>query len=548
MISFGSGLINNFMSWETLKNISNLKLLSIQYDEENEQYTIFSVDDIIVYNTIIYKSTVPTVSFIDQTTNDNYKNDFETNYKDILTNKSLSKKSATGVVANASSKGLGGFVPEPTNNPYEPEVDENVSLYVDGEGSLITRGGVITDEGSFRDDFTGSSLYTELTGTINFTNGSDEITGTDTIFFEELNRDVYIKYELDGSEYFIKILRVKDNYTAYLDGEYTGTTASGTGHLSGWIDIANNSGNALIENSKIILNIGQSSGDYIYLNKFSDYSPMIQFWRLKLDNRLENQEVFFGFKDSIESPKMFCYVLLDGYNNNIIKFKTSWDGDIEESQISLPANLVTSNYLKYKIDVSPEYCALLVDNLLVAKHETHIPGMYSEMNSIVGIINNGIVSDDNNLRLDSFYLSNQNQIQIANSFTNPIAVITREDQHTLIGKLTTTLTTSNQIIASYVVPSNKIFSIIGYKIDCVGSSSGTIKITTDPEETEPSSPGEVDSKIFRMFELQANESTNEVDFNIPRKIASSGNTVYITVTPKSLLTTIWKVNIDFVLR
>ena len=53
MISFGSGLINNFMSWETLKNISNLKLLSIQYDEEDKQYTIFSVDDIIVYNTII---------------------------------------------------------------------------------------------------------------------------------------------------------------------------------------------------------------------------------------------------------------------------------------------------------------------------------------------------------------------------------------------------------------------------------------------------------------------------------------------------------------
>jgi len=548
MITFGSGLINNFTNWNTLKAIVAAKLLSLQYDDESDMYTIYSVDDIIVYNTVIYKSTVPDVSFIDQTTNDTYKTDFEDNYKDILTNQSLSKKSATGVVASASSKGLGGFVPEPTNNPYEPSVDENVSLYVDGEGSLVTRGGVITDEGSFRDDFT-QDLYIELTGTIDFTNGSDEIIGTETLFTEELSRDEYVKYISDGYECWAKVLRVKDDNHALIDGAYTGSTSSGVGLKTNWIEIANGSGNSFIENSKINLDIGQDSGEFVYAKKFADYAPMIQFWRLSVENRFDNQTIFFGFRDDIENPAMFCDVILDGYDNTQLKFRSAWNTDTELTNIKLPAGLTTDQFIKYKIDVAPDYCSLLINNILVAKHDTHVPGMYSEMDAICGIINDGYVENINNLQLDSFYISNQNQVQITNSFTNPIAVITREDQHTLCGKLVTNTTTANQVILEYLVPENKIFHIIGYKIDCSGGASGSpIKITSNISSTEPESPGEVDGEIFRLFELESNTSTGYIDFGIPRKVASGGNYVYVTVTPGSALSTIWRANIDFVLR
>jgi len=548
MITFGSGLINNFTTWDVLKQISEAKYLSIQYDEEDDKYNIYSVDDIIVYNTVIYKSTVPSPGFIDQINNDSYKSDFESNYKDIVTNQSLSKKSATGVVASASSKGLGGFVPEPTNNPYEPSVDENVSLYVDGEGSLVTRGGVITDEGSFRDDFT-QDLYTELTGTVEFINGSDEIIGTDTLFTEELSRDDYVRYSADGYDCWAKVLRVKDNTHAIIDGEYCGSTSSGIGYKTSWIEIANGSGNSFIENSKINLDIGQEANEFVYIKRFADYAPMIQFWRLSVENRYINQTIFFGFRDNIEDPKMLCDIILDGYESNKLLFRSAWNADKEETLVTLPAGLTTDQFIKYKIDVAPDYCSLLINNMLVAKHDTHVPGMYSEMDAVCGIINDGYVENVNKLELDSFYISNQNQVQIANSFSNPIAVITREDQHTLCGKLVTNSTTANQVIVEYLIPENKIFHIIGYRIDCSGGASGSpIKITSDINSIEPDSPGEIDGNIFRLFELESNSSTGDIDFGIPRKVASGGYYVYVTVTPGSALSTIWRANIDFVLR
>lgn len=548
MIRIGTGLVHHETTWINLKSIINQKILELQYVEESNYYFIYVVDNVIVHSCIIYTGTIPEVSDTTQEQNDLDKQDFEDNYKDILTNNSLIKKSSLGVNASASSKGLGGFVPEPTNNPYEPSVDENVSLYVDGEGSLVTRSGIITDEGSFRDDFT-NSIITNLTGTLEFVEGSNEIIGSGSIFTEELNRDYYIKYILDGYESWAKVLRVKDDSHVLIDSAYNGSTTTGIGVKTHWIEIKNGSGETFVINSKIDLDIGTDSDGYVYLKKFADYAPMIQFWRVAVDNRVNNQEIFFGFRDDIDNPNMLCDVILTGTNNKIIKFRSGWNGDIEETNIELHSNLTTSSFIKYKIDVAPDYCSLIINGALVAKHDSHIPGMYDEMDAVCGIKNTGTTSQSVKLQLDSFFISNQNQIQIANSFSNPISIITREDQHTLCGKLTTTSVTSNQVILEYTVPNNKIFCIIGYRINSSGTADGApIKITTDPDALEPNYPGVVDGEIFRIFNLTANSSTGDIDFSIPRRIASGGETIYVTVTPTSTLSTVWRANIDFVLR
>jgi hypothetical protein len=64
-----------------MKAIISQKRLSLQYDEDNELYKLFLLDDKIVYLCIIYKGTVPVESGITQVDNDNDKTDFETNYK-----------------------------------------------------------------------------------------------------------------------------------------------------------------------------------------------------------------------------------------------------------------------------------------------------------------------------------------------------------------------------------------------------------------------------------------------------------------------------------
>lgn len=538
-------MINIRLTWENLKYIIDLKHIKLQYVETNDSYDIFALDDQIHYRTIIFIGDVPDDTY-DQVQNDLDKTDFEDNYKDT-SNDNLIKYAATGVFGVAPAKGLGGFVPNPINDPYEPDIDETSALYVDGEGSLVTRGAVLTDEGSFRDDFAGSALETNLTGTVIFTNGSNVITGAGTAFLTELTRDVYVKATSHDYTNWVKVVRTTSDTSAEIEEGYPGATVSITGHKTFWITTKTNDSDVAVSSSKITLSSGVDATASINIQRFADYSPMIGFWKVSASQRIVNQTIFFGFRDIIDSPSMYCEVILDGTSNTSIKFRSAWNNDEELSTITLPNGLNTSQSLKYKIDVAPDYCGLLVNNILVAKHDNHIPGMYSELTICAGIENSAMVTSTD-VEIDSFYFSNQNLLQISTSFMQPLPTIVREDQHTINGKLTTTLTTSNQTILSYEVPSGKVFHVIGYRIDCDGTSSGTIKIGRDDVSLEPDSPGVVDGNLFRIFDLNSNSSTGDIDFAIPRKIGASGDTILVVVTPTAALATTWRANLDFVLR
>jgi hypothetical protein len=130
--------------------------------------------------------------------------DFETNYLPTA-NASLEKKAANKVAAVAAAKGLGGYLPNPSNNPYMPASDELVSLYVDGEGSLASRGTVLTDEGSFRNDFNADDLATPVTGLASFTSGSQHVYGSGSAFISEISKTGYIRpYTGDDYQNYIE--------------------------------------------------------------------------------------------------------------------------------------------------------------------------------------------------------------------------------------------------------------------------------------------------------------------------------------------------------
>lgn len=549
MASYGSGLVKINLSWTQLKSVFLGRNLKLQYDESESAYELFAIDDKVVFLTLLFKSSVPDNSY-DQAQNDLDLSDFETNYK-TESNSAIIKTSVSGVAGQAPAKGLGGFVPDPTNNPYQPGPDEIVSLYVDGEGSLVTRGGALTDEGSIRDDFTGSSLEVDLTGTLYFTNGSPIVTGVDTLFTEELNRNYYIKAKDDSVDCWLDIVRVPTDTYALLSSPYQGSTGSFVGHKTKWITIKSNEtiGDVVVETSKAGLTINTEIGG-IYLYREADYLPMISNWRVAVDNRQNNQEVFFGFRDAYEAPSMYCDIIFDSTNNKVIKFRSAWDSDEQLSLITLPVGLTTDLFIQYKIDISPDYCSLLVDGVLVAKHDHHIPDTYASMLLCCGITNTGFTAQPTQLLIDTVFLSNQNLLQIASSFTNPLPVITREDQHSIFSTLTTNSTTADQQIISYEVPTGKLFYIIGYKIDSPDTVDAVnIKIGRNDVSIEPEAPGEVNSNIFRSFFLGAHETTGDIDFGSnPRKLGSAGDTILVTVTPASALPGVWRATIDFVLR
>lgn len=541
------------LRWPDFKSIIDSKNLPVQYITRLDSYAVFTLESNIAYVcTLILASEstgFPFDSDYNQTQNDLDVAEFETDYLPSA-NAQLVPKAASGVAGQAPARGLGGFAPNPSNNPYEPDADEIVGHYVDAEGQLMVRGPTMTDEGSLRDDFSGSALESDLTGSVTFTNGSPVVRGTGTFFTHEVNRDHYIKVKTDTVDKWVAVVRAPTDTSILLESPYLGTTHTGTAHKTRWIQepIGGTPGTVTVTSSEVEIASGTVSGCGAHIHRDGDYLPMVSSWRVAISQRIANQVGFFGFRDDCDTPSMYCDILFTGTDNTKVTFRSAWDGDEESTTVSLPAGLNTSQSLRYKIDVSVDYCALLINGVLVAKHDNHVPDMYVEMALCAGIKNSSTVSSTI-LSVDTVYWSNQDQIQISSVFQAPIPVITREDQHHITGKKVTTTTTSDQTVLSYSVPAGKVFYLIGYSVDTAGTQSGIVKIGRNSVGTEPAAPGDVDGMVFRCFELSAGGTTGEVDFGgNPRKIGVGGDTILLTVTPSALLSATWRASLDFVLR
>jgi hypothetical protein len=540
--------------WSAWKTVFSVKGAAHQHDDDGSTYTIWFYDGPEVHICTIWKGEVPSgvieAGVYSQEQNDADKAEFEAAYLSS-SNQTLVPKAATGVVGQAPGKGLGGWAPDPMTDPYGAASDEVVSHYIDVAGALVTRGQTLTDEGSIRDDFVGTSLFTELSGEVTFTNGSNVVTGSGTLFNDEVTRDHYIKLTTDDDTKWALVGRSPNDTVLYLFEPYEGSSGTGTAHTSRWVPFVDGltPGTVSVGSSKLTLSPGTTSTGVARVEREGDYLPMVVTWAASISQRITNQSAHFGFRDDCESPSMLCEVVLDGTDNTKVKFRSAWKGDEELTQVSLPAGLTTAQTLRYKIDVSTDYCALLVNGVMIARHENHVPDMYATMFLCAGISNTSSVGSSTDLAFDTMFWSNQDQVQVASIFQAPIPVITREDQHCISAKKTTVLTTANQTLVSYTVPAGKVFYIIGYKIDTSGTTAGVIKIGRNDLSSEPAAPGSVDDNIFRAFELIGGGTTGEVDFGgNPRKLGVGGDTILITVTPLAALSTTWRASLDFVLR
>jgi len=456
----------------------------------------------------------------------------------------------SGVPGFAPAKGLGGFMPDPQSNPYNPDVDEVVSLYADIEGSLVTRGKVFTDEGSFRDDFTGSDLNKTLSGTVSFTNGSRVVSGSGSAFTSELNRTCYVKLGSDSTEMWGTITRVLNDTQLLLDEPYLGSTGSGTAEMTRWVTHSMGSapGHVAIGASKVTVSSGTSTDGGVHIGRYADFAPLSSVWVASVSQRVSEQSVHFGFRDDHLNPKHYCQVVFEGSDYTKVRFETGWDGDQQTTEVTLPSGATSDSTLRYKIDLSIEYCALLVNGVLLARHNNHLPDMYSDMQLCAGALNMGATTNVD-LIIDTVLLVDHNQVQIGSMFDAPIPIRISEDQHTLKGKLLSTSTAQDQVIVSYTVPTGKVLYLIGYRIDNGSSNPGTIKIGRSPLGEEPTSPGTIGGPLFRVFELESKASSGEVDMGSnPRQLGIAGDHIVVAVTPKSKQSSVWHASLDVVLR
>jgi hypothetical protein len=312
-----------------------------------------------------------------------------------------------GVSGNENS----GFRPDPSSY----ETSNRVQVGIDSEKQLTTRGAVLTDEGSFRDDFTGASLATALSGTSAFSGTS--VVGTATSYTTQVQYQQWIKLDADSETSWALVAEVIDDTHLTLDSAYSGG-ASGAASVANWATSTGTGGSITVGTSNVSISSSTSAGS-IYIKRAGDYLPMVAEFYATVDQRRANQTVIMGFRDNWAAPRKRAEIQMTGTDPAKITLVTSAGtaaADIQSTTVSLPNSGSTVASHEYSLEIAGDEVTLSVDGNIVASNSLHVPGPYDTMDVFAGIQNSAGGVAATVLALDVAFFQNVDRVEVANSF------------------------------------------------------------------------------------------------------------------------------------
>ncbi len=305
------------------------------------------------------------------------------------------------------------FSPDPTSYG----LGEKAEVLLDSAGSLQTRGPIHTDEGSFRDHFTGSSLSTALTGTPSFTNGSTTVTGSGTSFTTEVTTQQHIKRNSDGEAYWARVSAVISDTELELVEPYGGATGASASSRSGWITATASGGSITVSGSKVSITNGLSNGAMTCIHRSVDYGPLSVQFMASCGTRVANQNAYIGLVDDPDAPTEQCIVLFDPtLGNTQVVFRTSFSGEDENTTVMLPNGGVTTADHRYEITQTGQTVTLHIDGVVAAQHRSTVPWAYTVMFADACIKNAAALGSSTTLAVHWFWVNNANRVEVTNSF------------------------------------------------------------------------------------------------------------------------------------
>jgi hypothetical protein len=425
-------------------------------------------------------------------------------------------------------------------------------LYRDINGQLQIRGPVLSDEASFRDDFTNTGLADNLTGTVTFTNGSTTVTGSGTAFLTEISSEFYLRLSSHAEGTYVPVVNVLSDTELELESPYTGANGSGIAVKSRWVATLLTGGSVSVSSSQVQLICNTTNGAKATINRFGDYPPYVIGFSTYLSQRIANQESQMGLVDDPLNISAQTIIFFSGTDNTKVGLRTSWtSADIEETIFSLPGGLTTASKIEYQLEINVSRVTLTANGVFIGEHKLHIPGPYQSLVLHVNLRNTAATASTTTVYIDTFYFINFDQLQVVSTPKNdPISVRMTEDEHHITGVLTTTTTTVDQVLISYTVPTGKALWILGYSVNNGETAirGNPVKIGKNTITSEPASPGILDNNILRTFNMPQSSIRSEDFSGMPRRLGNAGDVIKVTVTPSGVTSTIWRASLDFILR
>lgn len=286
----------------------------------------------------------------------------------------------------------------------------------DSTGNQVIRGQILTDEGSFRDNFFGDSLFQTLTGVFEFSSLSDVVLSHDADLSETKTLFPYLKLSTDSDDKLTQGQLIT-SASFGLNSNYKGSTGVGSAICSNWFPTISENISVAIVDSWLTISSTTGATSSAKIEKFMDYLPLRLSFKANINKRVLGQVVTFGVYE-YEGSRV--QVQLSGTDETKVMFVTaSKDGLVETqtSTVTIPRGLKSSKDHVYTVEVTNGQCSLLINDVLLVTHKDKIPDAYDPMSIFINIENTNVASS-NVFKIDWVHFQSLDQVDIANTFSN----------------------------------------------------------------------------------------------------------------------------------
>lgn len=303
---------------------------------------------------------------------------------------------------------------------YEvPSETGNTPARVDPSGNLMVRSQVLTDEGSFRANFSGSSLAISI-GSCVFTNGSAVVTGTAFASYD-LHMGDYVKLDADAESAWAQVDSIDSTTQLTLTEAYTGTGGSGASSCVIVKPVTGSGASITVTGGQATLALGTTATAITELERDVDYSPLLFQCGISVSQRIANQDIYIGLYDEDHSaaPYYFAWFHLTGTTNTQVICESGGKrdgqpsgGEIETTTVTIPNGQTTATSRRYRIEVLLARLKFYIDGVQVAEHFKAMPRPMDLLTATVRCVNGTTPATNTNVIADYITSKSFNSLDI----------------------------------------------------------------------------------------------------------------------------------------
>lgn len=289
------------------------------------------------------------------------------------------------------------------------------STGVDDGGALITRGAVLTDEGTFRVNFANTSFAVSI-GTVSISGRT--VTGNGFSTTIDVHLKDYFKLDADGESAWMQIESIDSSTQLTLVSTYVGGT-SGAASRSLVQPTTAAGGTITVASGQCTLASGTTTGARAVVGRQLDYSPLVWRSRLSISQRIANQSTRFGLVEFGATARWYARFRAEGTTNTTVVCESARNptvapsgGEIESTTVTLPNGLTTATLTDYRVEMLTETVRFYIAGVLVAEHTRSIPSQYDILGSGVLLENTGTAGSNTNVVIDYITGKNHNKIEV----------------------------------------------------------------------------------------------------------------------------------------